>query len=107
MGDSRDSTAVMTNCYSSGNISGSYPGGLLGQRKWGTDDVATGTNCYYLLSDTVTNSVGKSNQSMNATALEKLTETEINVLNNYIKQLGTADWKMWALDKNGNPTFVD
>lgn len=110
LGNSYDWTATMKNCYSSGNISGTYPGGLLGKRNWGGTGAATGTNCYYLLSETVTNSVGKSGQSMNSTALEKLTETEINVLNNYIENdpdaIGTTNWKKWELDNDGNPNFV-
>lgn len=48
---------------------------------------------------------------MNATAVEKLTETEINVLNKYIEEnpdaLGTTEWKKWTLDTNGNPKFEE
>ena len=109
-GNTGDSTPTMINCYSSGNISGIYVGGLLGQRSWG-GVIATGINCYYSLSDTVTNSIGKSGQSMNAIALEKLTEEEIKVMNNYIENdsdgLGTNEWKKWTLDGNGNPSFVN
>ena len=48
---------------------------------------------------------------MNATGIEKLTATEIEVLNGYIddqeNREETTDWKKWTLDGNGNPNFVN
>ena len=109
MGYISNTGSKIRNCYSTGNISGTYVGGIVGRHYW-SPTVAEGKNCYYLLSDTISNSVGKTDQSMNATAVEKLTETEINVLNEYIKEysdgLGTTEWKKWTLDNNGIPKFI-
>lgn len=104
-----DNSAVLVNCFSSGRIKGTYAGGLVGSHNW-NNTAAQGTNCYYLTSDTVTNSVGKKGQNMNATALTKVTQEVIDAINIYIEEdpdgIGTTNWKKWTLDENGDPTFV-
>ena len=103
-------TTTIINCYSSGKIFGTYAGGIVGRHGW-NKTAAEAKNCYYLLSDTVSNSSGDSKQTMNAIGIEKLTTTEIDVLNSYIENdpdgVVTTDWKRWELDKNGNPSFVE
>lgn len=107
---------LLVNCYSSGNIKGTYSGGILGSHNWKNSGKAgTGINTYYLKSVTVNFSVGKRNtdteEMIESTRLDTVTEDVINSLNAYIEndpdEYGTTDWKKWELDKNGNPTFVE
>jgi hypothetical protein len=88
----------------------------MGAHAWRmTGPAGTGINCYYLKSNTVSYSVGKRNadadELISATGITEVTKEMIDSLNEYIENnpdgLGTTDWKKWALDKDGNPTFVD
>lgn len=92
---------MLVNCYSSGNIKGTYLGGIMGAISG--DYPAKCINCYYLKSDTVNNSVG-------GIGITEVTQDLIDSLNGYIlnneEGYVTTDWKTWALDENGNPTLV-
>lgn len=107
---------MLVNCYSNGNINGTYSGGIMGAHSWRrTGPAGTGINSYYLKSDTVNYSVGRRNadadELIESIGIEEVTQDIIDSLNTYIENdpdaLGTTDWKKWALDKDGNPTFVD
>lgn len=109
MGSNRNNNdPTLVNCYSSGNISGTYPGGLMGAHAWNSK-AGTGINSYYLLSDTVSNSVGKSTQAIESTALTAVTQTIIDNLNEYIEEntddIDTTGWVKWVLNKNSEPTL--
>ena len=78
----------------------------IGSAMWNNSAVNKFENCYFLKSDTVEKSSGK-NIVVDAKMLEKLTNTEIDEINNYIQtnKETTAEWKKWKLEGN-NLSFI-
>ena len=98
----------LTNVFSTGNISGETAGGIIGSAWWNNANNNKFENCYFLKSDTVEKSSGK-NIVVDAKMLEKLANTEIEEINNYIENnednIDTSLWKKWKLGENGYPVF--
>lgn len=94
------------NVYSLGKITGNTVGGIVGSALWNNTSQNKFENCYFLKSDTVQKSAG-SKITVNATMIQKLTNTEIDEMNNYIKDNTsiTSYWKKWKLGENGYPIF--
>lgn len=98
------------NCYSTGNLSGTYVGGIIGNGLWGNVDGSTVINCYYLKNATVTKAYGLK-PAIEATGLDKLTQTQIDEINAYIdanqgsEEVDTTGWRKWKLGADGNPCF--
>ena len=96
------------NVFSTGNISGEAAGGIIGSAWWNNANSNKFENCYFLKSDTVEKSSGK-NIVVDAKMLEKLANTEIEEINNYIENnednIDTSLWKKWKLGENGYPVF--
>ena len=98
--------AECINVYSTGNITGDIVGGIIGSAMYNNSAVNKFENCYFLKSDTVDKSSGK-NIVVDAKMLEKLTNTEIDEINNYIQtnKETTEEWKKWKLEGN-NLSFI-
>lgn len=98
--------AECINVYSTGEITGNRVGGIVGGALWNNTSQNKFENCYFLKSDTVQQSAGH-NIAVNAIILDKLTNTAINELNNYISNNNTLtiEWKKWKLEKNKYPIF--
>ena len=94
------------NVYSTGNITGTTIGGIVGAALWNNASQNKFENCYFLKSSTVQQSAGK-NIAVNATMLEELTNETIDELNTYITNNSTltSEWKKWTIE-NRNPQFM-
>ncbi len=95
-----------TNIFTNGNITGETVGGIIGAALWDDKNNNKFENCYFLKSNTIEKSAGK-NITVNAKMLEKLTNIEIDEMNNYIRNnvSTTLNWKSWKLKENNYTTF--
>ena len=95
------------NVYSTGNITGTTIGGIVGAALWNNASQNKFENCYFLKSNTVQQDAGK-NITVNATMLEELTNETIDELNTYITNNSTltSEWKKWTIE-NRNPKFME
>lgn len=97
---------TIINSYGGGNVLGTYPGGLVGGQP---NKAGTGLANYYLVSDTVSNSVGTGKFSIESTPLTEVTQDIIDNLNKNIEDdidgTGTTGWAKWGFDENLYPTL--